>query len=296
MDWVEKISAWFQTAPREIAQLPVRRITLDQHPPNIAVFEASSLHEACLKADAAMRQKGVQGAVWVRNESGPLGGDRMAVLTRLREHTADPALGKAKMRNMNGVNIKTLMLPDEEGVRAARFEQITDANPQEILEPLRLSDLDQLSRAFGKCSLSSRYELREVVDPHYDHYERFGVKDAEEDKIFMGRTVRILVARHQPSVVVYDTDGKNPECEIGGQIMGKGQDRLKEAWQPAVGDYIFTCALTWGLQKALPHSSPDFQSEQEEDCRILDVYDVGEGFEIARIEQAVEDLSMQQPA
>lgn len=288
MDWVEKISAWFETAPRDIAQLPVRRITLANHPPNIAVFEAASLHEACIKADAAMRQKGVQGAVWVRNQTEPFAENRMSALTKLREQTQNPALDKIKMKNMNGVNIKTVMTPDEEGRTSARFDKISGASPQEILEPERLSDLDQLSRAFGKCSLSSRYELMEVTDPHYDHYERFAVKDGQDDKMFMGRMVRILVARHQDSVVVYNTDGKNPECDVGGQIMGKGQDRLKEAWQPAVGDYIFSCDLTWGLQKALPHSSPEFRSEDEQDCRILDVYDVGEGFPVAEVELAVE--------
>lgn len=295
MDWIEKISAWFQRNPHEISQLPIRRITLLDHPENIAVFKASSLREACLKADVAMRKKGIQGAVWVRNESGSFGVNRMAALTKLREQSEDAALSSVVMKNMNGVNIKTVMETDAEGRQTPRFEKIARAAPEAILESERLSDLDQLSKAFGECSLSSRYELLEVIDPHYDHYSRFAVKEPQEDKIFMGRMVRILVARHQPSVIVYNTEGKNPECDIGGQILGKGQNRLKEAWQPAVGDYIFTCDLTWGLQKALPHSSPEFRSENEEDCRILDVYDVGEGLDVAKVGQ-VPSLSPEQPA
>ncbi len=284
MDWLSKVLSWFEEEKSAFSELPIRRITLEDHPENIAVFEATSLYEACLKADAAMRQEGIQGAVWIKQDERPFSDNRLAALARLRQKSDDPLLGTANMKRMNGINVKTLVKTDNQGGSHLEFEKLEGVDPAEILEAERLDDLSNLSRAFGECSLSSRYELLEKVDPHYDHYQQFPEVQAEEDKMFLGRRARILVARHQPSVIVYNTRGQNPAYDVGGVILGRGREKLKEAWQPAIGDYIFTCDLTWGQSKALAHSSPEFSCEAEEDCRILDVYDVNQGRDISVLE------------
>lgn len=287
MDWLSKILSWFEKDQSAFAELSVRRITLEDHPENIAVFQAASLYEACLKADEAMRQDGIQGAVWIRQDDKPFSDDRLAALSRLREKTDDPLLGTANMKRMNGINVKTLVKNDDHGASHLEFEKLEGVDPAEILEAQRLDDLSDLSRAFGECSLSSRYELLERIDPHYDHYQQFPEMQPEDGKMFLGRRARILVARHQPSVIVYNTRGQNPAYDVGGIILGSGREKLKEAWQPAIGDYIFTCDLTWGQTKALAHSSPEFTTEAEEDCRILDVYDVSEGREMSALSSSL---------
>lgn len=277
MDWLSKILSWFYEEKSALSELPIRRITLQEHPENIAVFEAASLYEACLKADAAMRQEGIQGAVWIRNETQPFLSDRLAAVRKLREQSGSSAFDNRAMRSTNGINLKTELVPGPDGQLIPHFENFRGIEAEDVIEPQRLSDLQELSRVFGGCALSSRYDMTETTDPHYDHYMRFAMMEAQDDKMFQGRKVRLLVSRHQPSVVVYKAKGENPPCEEGGYIRGSGRSKLQEAWQPDVGDYIFTCDLTWGLEKALPHSSPEFSCEAEEDCRILDVYDLTEG-------------------
>ena len=279
MDWLSKILSWFEEDKSTLSELLIHRITLEDHPDNIVAFEAASLYEACLKADQAMRQDSIQGAVWIRNEQEPFLNDRLSAVRKLREQSGSSAFDNRAMRSTNGINLKTELVPGPDGRLVPHFENFREIEAEDVIEPQRLSDLQELSRVFGGCALSSRYEMTETTDPHYDHYMRFAKMEAQEDKMFQGRMVRLLVARHQPSVVVYNTKGENPPCEQGGYIRGAGRGKLQEAWQPGVGDYIFTCDLTWGLEKALPHSSPEFSCESEEDCRILDVYDVSEGRE-----------------
>ncbi|MCB1681100.1 MAG: hypothetical protein H6858_05890 [Rhodospirillales bacterium] len=277
MVWISKVLSWFQEEQSAFLQLPIRRITLSDHPDNIAVFEAVSLFEACLKADAAMRLDGIQGAVWVRNEAKPFLEDKLAAIRKLREQSQIAAFDHQAMQATNGINLKTTLVAGDNGEPLPHFENVQGLAAEDVIEPQRLSDLLQLSRVFGTCSLSSRYEMLETTDPHYDHYSRFAMRDSQEDRFFLGRMVRILVSRDQPSIVVYDTKGGNPPCEEGGYIRGNGQEALKAAWQPSVGDYLFSCDLTWGTEKALPHSSPEFSCEREEDCRVLDVFDVSDG-------------------
>ena len=195
----------------------------------------------------------------------------------LREKSGSSAFDSHAMQSTNGINLKTELIPGENGELVAHFETFRGIEASDVIEPQRLSDLHELSRAFGNCALSSRYEMTETIDPHYDHYTRFAQMEGQDDKMFLGRMVRLLVSRHQESVIVYNTQGHNPSCEEGGYIRGRDREELREAWQPAVGDYLFSCDLTWGTEKALPHSSPPFSCDQEEECRILDVYDLSEG-------------------
>ncbi|MBK9585536.1 MAG: hypothetical protein KA099_02770 [Alphaproteobacteria bacterium] len=285
----DKILRWFQSGePSPFSKLEVQALTLENHPDNIATFEALSLYEACLKADQAFRQEGIQGAVWVRNEQQPFLSNRLGVIQRLRDLSADPEFGASAMRRMNGMNVKTNLFTNDSGELVPAFEHSADGlpqglvfDPQEVLEPQRLQELAELSQLFGRCALSSRYEMNEHIDPHYDHWTLFPGTAPLDDRLFQGHDVRILIARHQPSVMVYRAPEERPIYDRGGVIPGQEKDKLKEVWQPATGDYIFTCDLTWGVGKALAHSSPDFSCESEEDCRILDVYDVGEGREIS---------------
>lgn len=267
-------------------------ITLENHPSNIVTFTAASIKEACLKADAAMRLEGIQGAVWIRGQSEAFLEDNLAPLKILRKRVSGPFFDENMLRSTNGVNLKTKIIIDEQGQKTPIFESFRGIEAKEVIEPQRLLELNQLSEVFGECSLSSRYEMKETIDPHYDHWNNFPMQEAVEDKLFLGRTVRILVSRFQPATLIYNTKGENPSYERGGYIIGRQRDNLKETWQPAVGDYLFTCSLSWGAKKALAHSSPDFECSNEEECRILDVYDVSNGHNMEQLRSEFANLDV----
>lgn len=285
MSWEEKILSWFRTGGSAFSKLEVQPLSLGSHPENIVTFEAVSLCEACLKADQALRQDGIQGAVWVRNEEQPFLSDRMAALNTVRKKSGR-AFDSSTIRSVMGLGLQTDMIRDENGNYAPRFDSFKGIRAEDVMEPQRLDDLRQLTKAFEVSMLNVRYQMNEHLDPHYDYYTDSVPMVGEVDRIFGSRPMRILVSRHQPSVILYDTHGEIAKPNGSGNIRGTAQNALKEAWQPAVGDYVFLCNYTWGMEKVLPHSPPNFSCTDEQDARILDVYDVKDGRRLDEIGQA----------
>ena len=286
MAWHQKLLSLFLSGESAFAGLQVQALTLDNHPDNITTFEAVSLYDACLKADEALRVHGVQGAVWIRNEQEPFLPDPMALIKRLREKTGSLVVDGTMMRSRTGFITQTDMVKGEDGSYSARFDTYNPLAAEEVVDPQRLGELTQLTRLFDVSTLSTRYQMEETVDPHYDYYVPGDPEPIQEEKLFLGRPMRILVSRHQPSSILYNTQGEPPYGIRSGNIRRHHRDVLKEAWQPAVGDYIFQCNWTWGIEKALPHSPPEFSCEAEDDCRVLDIYDVKDGRNLSEIEAA----------
>lgn len=280
MGWEEKILSWFQKDESAFSNLEIQPLSLGDHPENIVVFEAVSLYEACLKADRALRQEGIQGAVWARNEQAPFLEDPLAALKATREKSGSYAFDSSSMRSAMGLSLQTDMIRNPDGTYTPRFDSFRNVNAEDVIEPQRLADLHQLTKIFGVNTLNVRYQMAEKIDPHYDYFTDSAPMGGEEDKFFMGRPMRILVSRNQPSVILYNTQGETAEPNRSGNIRGAERNALKEAWQPAVGDYVFLCNYTWGMDKVLPHSPPHFSCEREEDARVIDVYDSKDGLEL----------------
>ncbi|MCB1590889.1 MAG: hypothetical protein KDI90_00420 [Alphaproteobacteria bacterium] len=289
MGWKERLLKWFEADESAFSRLQSRTITLDDHPDNVAVFEAVSLTEACLKADAAMRRPEIQGAIWVRNEREPFLKERMGAVTNLREKAETQVFDGEYLRKPNGVSLQTDMIRQKDGAYKPKFESYSKVTAEEIIEPERLAELKELSTLFAATTLNCRYQMTEHIDPHYDYFTNDPLADIQEDRLFLGRPLRILVSRHQATTIIYNTLGEYPESLRGGNIRGRWREKLAEAWQPAVGDYVFQCNLRWGNDKALPHSPPEFSTEDEADCRIIDIYDVSEGQDLSGIQP--EDIS-----
>ncbi len=286
MGWRENLLSMFQTGKSAFADIDVQALNLENHPDNIATFEAVTLYEACLKADQALRQEGIQGAVWVRNEQEPFLQDRMAALNAVRQKSGSFAFDGSTMRSVMGLSLQTDMRKGDDGLYRPRFDSYQGLKAEEVIDPKRIMELQDLTKLFGVSTLNIRYQMKEHIDPHYDYYTDSAPMDGDENRVFMGRPMRILASRHQPSTIVYDTHGEIAQPNRSGNITGADRNALKEAWQPAVGDYVFLCNYTWGMEKVLPHSPPEFACTNEQDARVLDVYDVKDGRRLDEIEPA----------
>lgn len=170
MGWEEKILSWFQKDESAFSNLEIQPLSLGDHPENIVVFEAVSLYEACLKADRALRQEGIQGAVWARNEQAPFLEDPLAALKATREKSGSYAFDSSSMRSAMGLSLQTDMIRNPDGTYTPRFDSFRNVNAEDVIEPQRLADLHQLTKIFGVNTLNVRYQMAEKIDPHYDYF------------------------------------------------------------------------------------------------------------------------------
>lgn len=264
-----------------------RLITLENYPENVIPFTASNIKEACLKADAAMRQDGIQGAVWIKGAPVQVI-DFISPVNKLREKVGNIGyLHDSSMREMNGINLKAkIMEAKDTGEPICVLQDFELIPAEEILRSEIVDGLKMLADIFERCSLSSRFQLSQELEPHFDGSGHFPYIKPQEDNLFMGRQMRIISPANIATTIIFNTKGDVPRYknDPSGNILQRDLSKLQEAWSIGFGDYLFSCNLSWGKEKALPHSPEAFHLEDGVDCREVDVFNVRGGIPLEQIE------------
>jgi hypothetical protein len=248
----------------------MRTVTPLNHPKNVVVFTAASLSEAIPLADAAMRQDGIQGAVWF---SKPCDID----------FEKEVLLRRAFRRGTRGWRNESGMVSDSIGKTAAevtirltakqRFKfgyRRNTANARRCLDKTRIENMLALQTIFHSVKLGVRHEVKTKINPHFDSKEA-EMEVTDTTRLFFGRRLRVLNSRAGAGTLVYDLDGKPLRQKAG--TLSEPEYHLPEAWQVGVGSYLFLGGDDWGRDKSILHTSPDFVANDELYPRVLDVYD-----------------------
>lgn len=251
----------------EIVESALRKITLTDHPTNIAVFEASDMYEAIDKADEAFSRPGIQGMVWaskpvpVKPETELRFGIKL-----LPEPFKNWAEGlneiviHATSRGNNRPNL-TLEMPPTAICPETELEKMHRANlltlerklrHKTTLDKTRCTNLFALSDMFGSATLNVRRQRtgEGIKDGHYDGCGRY---KPDHTARFSGIPMRLLCTREKQGTLVKD-------------------ETTQEWWQVETGHSIF---IPQGntMNKAVWHAEPEFKLQKETFPRIVDVYD-----------------------
>lgn len=232
-------------------------ISLDNYPSNIAVFEAINMSEALLQADKVLKKEHIQGAVWAASPN-PCDIQKEETL----RHAYQKACGHpVSSHTQDWVQIIIKLQNDQ-------FNFGFDGkhgNASNNLTRDRKNNMRALSTYFSTVQLSVRHERAINKKPHLDGDIATGTP-FESSKLFGGKRIRILNARLQAGTLVYPSTNELKQS----YFMPK---KLPEPWQVDLGHYLFFGGNDWGQEKALLHSSPDYMGENNQNIRILDVYD-----------------------
>lgn len=257
----------------------MRIVSLNNHPDNIVVFKAATMSEAIITADEALRQNGIQGVVWEKSAV-PIDTEfegllrkayKLAVVGKDNTKSAiiDTSIGIGNAQTTIKLEQEDKLKPkfgfiQREGVENKKHDASL------YLEAVRTDNMKAFANRFPSVQLCIRHEKRSLFNPHYD-----GGKDdldpIDENKIFGGRSIRILSGRHQKGTLIYDLKGETLKRKFS--LSGEGKLILPDAWEVGKGNYLFFGGNSWGKDKALLHSSPEFTANNDEDARVLDVYD-----------------------
>lgn len=216
-------------------------ITIDNHPPNIAVFRADSMREAVVQAEEVLEIPNVQGALWI---------DKGVTLNLENDIT----LKKNFMTAMNLREISAITIPveiEQFGSIKPATKKIINPNFIKCLSADRVTSLTELSEVFEKVRLQVRHQSKVTYDRHSD--ARTDVPSpAREDKPFNGRRIRILENRRQASTIVYLDGNKN-----------------SQPWRLPFNAPLFFTGEDWSKEKALWHATPTYTASSVIDTRAV---------------------------
>jgi hypothetical protein len=254
-------------------------ISADNHPANITVFQARDIEEACRKADEAINQDGIQGAVWQKTPA------QIEEITK--KHSAyghlqtKPANVKhwftglafgILIRHYGNFLYRSFDNDDDVIFKLSRDFMI----PSKHFEPSIAREILQLAHMFTTLTVDRR--IRPISNPYVEaHYDGDPGPYSEKDKdlLFNGNDVRILAPRQKDGTYVFDTDGKKgpymcPQRDDGRSTNLELISKL-QPWAIAPGQYLFMHGL-YRRDKALLHDRPTYEATKEEP-RIIDVFD-----------------------
>lgn len=220
----------------------MRKITLTNHPSNIAVFNADGMDKAIIMASDAIDQAPIRGAVWLSN------------------HTSINWQLEKALRDSRpfGAFLQASRPKREIGTSSLSWDGKVSVSP-DLIDDVRLSNLLILNRTFNKVALHLAHERSGETNPHYD---RIGINGEDrESPLFSGMALRIICARTRQGTLVYD---KTEEAKSG--------QPFPDPWQVPRGAHLFFVPNS-SLGKVLWHSKPDFLSLPLQRPRVLDVYD-----------------------